>query len=181
MRKDVKPISSRDGLVVQDLDGEILIYDLREHKAFCLNKTSALVWQACDSEKIVAEIGRELGKRLNSPANDDLVWLALDQLKKENLIESKEEDFQIDFNGMSRREVIRKVGLASVVALPIISSLVAPTAASAQSRTSGSSQTCNTTAPLGTNQAAGCPCNGNGNCASNVCSVTSGASQGVCA
>ncbi len=181
MRKDVKPTSRRDDLVVQDLNGEVLIYDLREHKAFCLNETSALVWQACDGEKNVAEIGRELGKKLNSPANDDLVWLALDQLKKENLIESKEEDFQIDFNGMSRREVIRKVGLASVVALPIISSLVAPTAASAQSRTIGLSQTCNTTAPLGTRQAASCPCNGVGNCASNVCSITAGASQGVCA
>ena len=174
MRKDMKPISRRDDLVVQDLDGEVLIYDLREHKAFCLNETSALVWQACDGEKNVAEIGRELGKKLNSPANDDLIWLALDQLKKENLIESKEEDFQIDFNGMSRREVIRKVGLASVVALPIISSLVAPTAASAKS------STCNATNPLGTNQANGCPCNGNGNCASNNCFATAGGPQGVC-
>ncbi len=132
MRKDVKPISRRDGLVVQDLNGEVLIYDLGENKAFCLNETSALVWQACNGEKNVSEISRELSQKLNSPANEDLIWLALDQLKKENLIENQE-DFQIDFNGMSRRSVIKKVGLAVVVALPLVTSLVAPTAAAAQS------------------------------------------------
>jgi hypothetical protein len=132
MRKDVKPISRTDGLVVQDLNGEVLIYDLGENKAFCLNETSALVWQACNGEKNVSEISRELSQKLNSPANEDLIWLALDQLKKENLIENQE-DFQIDFNGMSRRSVIKKVGLTVVVALPLVTSLVAPTAASAQS------------------------------------------------
>lgn len=67
MRKDVKPVSKRDDLVVQELNGEVLIYNLSDNKAFCLNETSALVWQACDGEKNIAEISKELSKKLNSP------------------------------------------------------------------------------------------------------------------
>ncbi len=132
MKNHIVPKARKENLVVQELDGEVLIYDLNTNKAFCLNEASALVWQACDGNKDVSEIRKSLGRQLNSPVNDDFVWLALDQLKKENLIENKDE-IVADFNGMSRREVIRKVGFASVVALPLISSLVAPPAISAQS------------------------------------------------
>jgi hypothetical protein len=120
-----KPLSRTQDLVVQELNGELLIYDLRDHRAFCLNETCALVWKACDGSKTVADIGAKLG-------GDDIVWLALDQLREEKLLDGAAE-LKAGFNGMSRREVIRKIGLGSMVALPIISAIVAPTAASAQS------------------------------------------------
>ena len=167
MKNDFKPVPRKDNVVVQELNGEVLIYDLGENKAFCLNETSALVWQACNGEKNVAEISRELSGKLDSPVNEDLVWLALDQLKKENLIENKDE-VVADFGGMSRREVIRKVGFASIVALPLISSLVAPPAISAQSAGACTGQACsnNVACPSGcrclNNQ--GAPTNGTGTC-----------------
>lgn len=120
-----KPLSRSQDLVVQDLNGELLIYDLRDHRAFCLNETCAIVWKACDGSNTVSEIGARLG-------GDELVWLALDQLREENLLDAPVEPVKA-FEGMSRREVIRKIGLGSAVALPIISAIVAPTAASAQS------------------------------------------------
>jgi len=126
------PLSRKDNIVVQELKDEILIYDLKENKAYCLNETSALVWQMCDGNKSVPEISRQLSQKLNSPASEDLVWLAIDQLKKDNLLANSEE-INPDFQGLSRREVIRKVGLASMVAIPVVASLVAPTAAHAQS------------------------------------------------
>ena len=122
----------KENIVVQDIDGEILIYDLIENKAFCLNRTSALVWQACDGKRTVAEITELLGKQLNSEVKEDIVWLALDQLNKESLIQ-KEYRLNEKFSGLSRREVIRKIGLTSVIALPIITSLVAPLAIHANS------------------------------------------------
>lgn len=120
-----KPLGRTRDLVVQELDGEVLIYDLRDHRAFCLNETSSLVWKACDGSRSVTEIGSKVG-------NEDLVWLALDQLRQERLLD---EGVELDerFAGMSRREMIRKIGLGSAIALPIVSSIVAPTAASAQS------------------------------------------------
>lgn len=132
MKQKVAPLSRKKDIVVQDLNGEILIYDLKSNKALCLNETSALVWQACDGNKSVNEISESIGKKLNQPANEDLIWLALDQLKKENLIENSDE-LASHFSGMSRREAIKKVGLATMIALPIVTGLVAPKAAMAQS------------------------------------------------
>lgn len=132
MKNNIVPKARKENLVVQELDGEVLIYDLNTNKAFCLNESSALVWQACDGNKNVSEIRNSLGKQLNSPVNDDYVWLALDQLKKENLIENKDE-VVADFKGLSRREVVKKIGLGTMLALPIVASLTAPMAVHALS------------------------------------------------
>lgn len=163
MKQKVAPQSRKNDIVVQDLNGEVLIYDLKLNKAFCLNETSALVWQACDGNKSVDEISQAVSKKMNQPANEDLVWLALDQLKKENLLENSE-DIVSNFDGMSRREVIKKVGLGTMIALPVISGLVAPTAIAAQS---GCVQPVNCAAPF-----VGAPCCPLGS--GSTCQATSG-------
>jgi hypothetical protein len=127
-----KPISRKSNVVVQNLENEVLIYDLTINKAFCLNETSGLVFALCDGTRTVAEISDEMSKQLNDLVGEDLVYLALDELKKNNLLENSEE-FTNYFAGMSRREVVKTVGLATMVALPIISSVVAPSAVMAQS------------------------------------------------
>ena len=157
MKKNNIPKARKSGLVIQELNDETLIYVLDTNRAVCLNQTSSLVSQNCDGVKAVSEIGSVLADQLKSPVNEDLIWLALDQLKKENLIENRDE-VAVDFNGMSRREVIRKVGLASVVALPLVSSLVAPHAIAAQSM-GQSTGTC------------GNVCSNNNNCTNPACSV----------
>ncbi|PYS89856.1 MAG: hypothetical protein DMF62_06280 [Acidobacteria bacterium] len=131
MKKD-RPQSRKQNLVEQEVDGELLIYDLERNRAFCLNQTSALVWQACDGKRTVAEIGDILGKQLKAQTDEDIVWLALDQLSREKLIEPPV-DVVSKFEGMSRREVVKKIGIGSMIALPIVASLVAPTAIHAQS------------------------------------------------
>ena len=128
MKEDFTPKSRKENLVIQELEGEVLIYDLEKNKAFCLNQTSALVWQSCDGSRTITGISDTVGKQLNSQVNEDMIWLALDQLSKENLIENKDE-IKSKFAGMSRREAVRKVGLASLIALPVIASLTAPVAA----------------------------------------------------
>lgn len=120
-----KPLGRTKDLVVQELNGEVLIYDLRDHRAFCLNETSSLVWTACDGNTPVNQIGKRIG-------SEDVVWLALDQLKEERLLENGV-DADGPFAGISRRDVIRKIGLGTAIALPVVASIVAPTAASAQS------------------------------------------------
>lgn len=127
-----RPISRKSNIVVQDLENEVLIYDLTINKAFCLNQTSDLIYSLCDGKRTVAQISDEISKRLKTLISDDFVYLALDELKKNNLLENSEE-LANHFAGISRREVVKKVGLASMVALPIISSVVAPSAVMAQS------------------------------------------------
>jgi len=131
MKHQTIPICRKDDIVVQELKGEVLIYDLKINKAYCLNETSAIVWQLCDGNNSVADITKKFSKELNSPVTEDFVWLALDQLKQENLL-SNSEEIVPEFNGMSRREVIKKVGFGTMVAIPIVTGLVAPTAAQAQ-------------------------------------------------
>ena len=128
-----KPQSRQSNLVVQDLENEILIYDLNINKVYCLNETSAMVWQLCDGKRTVSDIARQLSKKLRIEVSDDFVWLALDRLKKDNLLENSE-GFEINFGNLNRRQVIKKVGLASMIALPLSSSLVAPKAIAAQSQ-----------------------------------------------
>jgi hypothetical protein len=163
-----RPKSRTEDLVVQEADGEKLIYDLRSNKAFCLNATAALVWEACDGTRDVNDIGNHLSSKLRSKANDDLVWLALDQLKKENLLE-EESAVENRFQGVSRRDVIRKIGLGSMIALPIVASIVAPRAVQAQTCVQ-TSTTC-----TGNNRSAGCNCSSTANCAAGLtCSPVSG-------
>ena len=130
MDGEIKPTARKDGIVVQKIGEETLVYDLNENKALCLNETSALVWELCDGRRTTLEIGDEVGKKLKSEVSEDLVCLALDQLSEDLLIDDADSDY---FGGLSRREAIRKVGFASVVSLPLISSLAAPKAVNSQS------------------------------------------------
>jgi hypothetical protein len=105
------PTSRQSDIVVQELKGEILIYDLKINKAFCLNETSALVYELCDGNNSISDISKQLTKKLKQPVSEDLIWLAIDQLKQDNLLENSPE-IETKFEGLSRREVIRKVLLS---------------------------------------------------------------------
>ncbi|MGI8468987.1 MAG: PqqD family protein [Pyrinomonadaceae bacterium] len=156
-------MSRKSDIVVQVLGNEILIYDLTENKAFSLNETSMMIWQLCDGNKTISDIARNLSGKFDSPITEDFVWLALEQFKKDNLLENASE-VSTDFGGLSRREVIRKVGFASLVALPVVASLVAPTAIHAQSAAAGCFGNNNL------NQSAnGCTCNSASDCKSTCC------------
>jgi hypothetical protein len=128
------PKSRQDNLVVQEFESEQLVYDLEIDKAFCLNETSALVFQLCNGKNSVGEIARLMAQTLRHPVSEEMVWLALDGLKKEKLLE-KADVFEIDFDGLTRRQVIKKVGLASMVLLPVIASVIAPPSTFAASGT----------------------------------------------
>ena len=54
------PRARQEKLLVHELTDEVLVYDLKRHKAHSLNKTAALVWQRCDGKSGVTEITRLL-------------------------------------------------------------------------------------------------------------------------
>lgn len=128
----IKPISLKSNVLVQESKKELLLYDQERNKAYCLNETSAMIWNLCDGENTVEDIRRRASLELKTQVPEDVVWLALDGLKNEKLLTNHQE-IKVDFSGLSRRQVIRKAGLATMIALPLISTLIAPTAASAQS------------------------------------------------
>ena len=117
------PTARKTGLVVQEVPDEVLVFDLDSNKAHCLNDTAAMVWKHCDGKTSVPEIATFITKRSGKSASSDLVWLAIDQLTENNLLETAPSS---PLKGQTRREVIKKIGLASVIALPVVASLVAP-------------------------------------------------------
>jgi hypothetical protein len=120
----VLPSANLHNLVVQSSEKETLIYNLSTHQAFCLNDTLTKVFDSCDGKTSFDELKR------NYNFTDDLIYLALDELESKNLLE----DYQGNrFDNLSRREVIKRVGLATMFALPIIVGISAPLAAQAQS------------------------------------------------
>ncbi len=103
-----KPKARKENIVIQKIDDETLVYDLNANRAYCLNKTSALVWALCDGNRTATQISDEMSKDLKALVSEELVYLALGQLGKDGLIENGTQDY---LAGVSRREVIRKVGL----------------------------------------------------------------------
>jgi len=129
------PVARTSDLVVQYSGNEVLIYDLEIDKAYCLNETSTIVYQSCDGKTNFEDL------RAKSNFTDEIIYLALDGLKEAELLDESEDHIS-PFNDLSRRAAIRKIATASVVALPVIASLVAPSAVSAQS-CKANGQSCN--------------------------------------
>lgn len=120
----------KHGLVIDDLPDEVLVYDLKRQAAHCLNRTAALVWRCCDGNTSATEIVRRLEVELDAPFNKELVWMALGQLEKLHLLEHSG-SVPAQFLRLSRRQLIRNFGLGAGVALPVITSIVAPNAVQA--------------------------------------------------
>lgn len=118
--------------MVRELADETLVYDVERHRAHCLNPTAALVWGLCDGENTVPRIAEKMGARLSARVPDELVRLALDQLADRGLLTSGDAR-PAAANPVSRRAMMRRLGLAAVVALPLVTSIISPTPVMAQS------------------------------------------------
>jgi hypothetical protein len=124
---ELKPKSlSRDRLIVEELGTELMIYDQKRNQAFCLNQRAALVFQYCDGKTTVAGIATRLTQTLGEPVDEKVVQFALQSLSQDGLLEPS--DFPpIVAAGMTRREVIQKIGVRAAVALPLVAALMVAT------------------------------------------------------
>ncbi|MET0648729.1 MAG: PqqD family protein [Pyrinomonadaceae bacterium] len=126
------PAARRSKLLVRELAEEVLVYDEEGHRAHCLNQTAALVWRACDGRTAVGAIAEKVGAQMSAHVSEDVVWLALDQLAEFDLLTTGAAR-TAPASLMSRRKMLRRLGVAAAVSLPLITSVVSPTAAEAQS------------------------------------------------
>ena len=154
------PQARRSGLIIQEVDSEILIYDQDTNKAHCLNQTAAKVWKYCDGETTLADACSSLSRDLETPVDEKLVWYAVDQFSKDNLLVKEVEVPAFIIPGMNRRQMVRTLGLAAIIAVPLVTSIVAPTPAQAA--------TCKNT---------GQACGAGPECCSGLCP---GAPTGIC-
>ena len=130
--KNTYPRGRSKDILVQRLKNETLIYSLKTSKALCLNETATFVFEKCDGKTSVCDIADSLTRKTNKPVSENFIWMAINQLCQDGLLENCGE-LKSPLDGMSRREVIKRIGLGSAVSFPIISSVVAPSALLAQS------------------------------------------------
>lgn len=127
----MKPQARTQGLVVQEMGDETLVYDLERHRAHCLNGALAAVWLACDGLATVDEIAARLKRESDAPAARETVWLALRQLERAHLLEEPLPRAARS-PAISRRRLIQKIGVGAL-SVPLLTSLSAPTWAAAAS------------------------------------------------
>jgi hypothetical protein len=130
----MKPQARKDGLVVQDLPEETLVYDLERDRAHCLNRAAALVWRHCDGRTTPSDLARMLENEVGLPDDEAVIHLALERLAKAHLLEGQAPRLPAAAH-CTRRDVLRRLGAAAglAVLLPAVQSIVAPEAAQAAS------------------------------------------------
>ncbi len=138
------PRAREDGLLVEELGEELLLYDRDSHTAHCLSPIAACVWRHCDGERDMTELAELAG------ASENLVADALHELRKKDLLVAEPELMQSTVPGVSRREAIGRVArYGAAAAGSLIVSATAATPAMANSGTAackviggGSPKTC---------------------------------------
>jgi len=125
-----RPLARADELVVEELDGDLLIYDHKSQRAHCLSGPAARVWRACDGTADADALATSLEMSAES------VTQAFDELEAAGLLEQGLQILSGNGNGngnghgITRRELTKRsaqIGTA-VVAAPLVLSITAPTA-----------------------------------------------------
>jgi Coenzyme PQQ synthesis protein D (PqqD) len=122
------PISRTTGLVTKEVARELIVYDLEWHRAHSLNTVAAAVWRRCDGGRDAAAIAAGIREVEGLPVTEAAVRYAIAELSRARLLTGPAPE-----PGVSRREWLRRLGATAAVAVPLVTSIVAPTAAQAQS------------------------------------------------
>jgi hypothetical protein len=125
------PLSRTEGLQIEEIDGELRVYDDKSDVTCVLNDSAALVWRSCDGRRSIADLVEILAAELGGVADEDMVLMALDTLAQHDLILSGYESRSSSAERLSRRRFFRRAGVAgaAAVAVPVVYSLALPEAA----------------------------------------------------
>lgn len=148
------PAARSEGLIVESLGDERLVFDAERDRAHSLNAVAAAVWELCDGDRGVGELSEAATARLGEPVSEDAVWRALSQLDERRLL-AGELPRRMSGPEFSRRTALARAGLigaSAAFAAPLVKSIVVPTAAEAgascvppggQCGTTSDGETCN--------------------------------------
>jgi hypothetical protein len=123
----MNPRARRNGIVVQEVAGETLVYDLDRHRAHCLAPVLAEVWRRCNGRRSPGQIARVVERRTGQPMDEQALAVALRRLARAKLLEDAPGRIA---PAPGRRELLKKA--AAVAGLSLVS-VVAPRASEAAS------------------------------------------------
>jgi hypothetical protein len=110
------PLARQLGLIIEELPDEVLVYDSDRDTALCLNRSIAFVWRHCDGKTTPERMARLVEQEFQVGEGCEIVSLALSRLEKAHLLTAPA---TIKFGELSRRELVRRLGV-SAAALPVI-------------------------------------------------------------
>jgi hypothetical protein len=150
-----RPLARREGLIIEELDHECLVYDTAIDKAHCLNSSAATIWKHCDGARSLSDLETLLDGQVRGKDAPTVIAHCLAQLERAHLLTNSSPAIA---KMTSRRELIRKLGIgiaAAAIVVPVITSITTPTPAAAAS-----------CIPNGN------PCSADSQCCSNSCQPT---------
>lgn len=181
MITNINPQARESGLVLQELEDELLVYDLDRHKAHCLTGAASLVWRHCDGKTSVPELATLLQKEFQAPVDEEVVWVALRRLGKAHLLSERVAPPTDTSFRLSRRDLMRKLSLVGGVAVVSIIAPQASQAATCLTRVSCQNQCIDMTNPSPTPCQTDCNCVGHGGPQSGGCTgMSMGGSGSIC-
>jgi len=124
------PRARQDGLVIEDLGEELLLYDRERHIANCLSPIAVRIWQHCNGERDITQLA-QLAR-----ADESTVVAALSEMREKDLLDGEPALMQSAISGESRREAIVRVARygAAAAGASMIVSATASTPAMAASK-----------------------------------------------
>lgn len=117
------PTAQRDDLIVKHIDGEVLFYNLKTHKAICLNETAAQVYELCDGTRD----GDDLAEITNLHTTD--IARTLRHLNKQGLLQ----DGYAAPTILTRRAAFTTLAKGAAGVAPVVMAISVPAAAQAAS------------------------------------------------
>lgn len=159
---DERPSARSDQLLSTDVDGEVVVYDLLLDQSHLLSAGTAAVWRLCDGSRSIRQIGEAVFASYDHDTAEQLTAEALQQLGDAGLLAAP---VTLPRPGLlTRRSVLRGIGVAAV-AVPMLTTLSAAPAAAASCVGVACNNSNGTLCP--TNLTGVCTCDkpsGNGNC-----------------
>ncbi len=130
----MNPKARSEELLIEEVAGELVVYDCQSQQAHRLNATAAFVWRHCDGQHSIAELVELVATEFTAAASDAAVRLAIELLQQAGLLENTQPQ-PADAFDTSRRKALQKLSLtgALTVIAPIVATLAAPTPAQAGS------------------------------------------------
>ncbi len=120
------PEARREGIIIKEVDGELLIYDRECDRAHCLNLPAAVIWTRCDGRNGIPAIAKAASKELGVRIDERLVRFALKQFSSKRLLVRGCETPGVS-GELTRRNILRLLGVG-IALVPLITSITVPTA-----------------------------------------------------
>ena len=125
------PTARAEGLLVESVGEETVVYDTTSKHAHCLSPLAAAVFARCDGTASLTQIADQLRVSGMAGVGAGEVASAVAMLEERGLLVAPPIEITLSDGGSSRREMLRRTAVigAAAASVPLITSIVAPTAA----------------------------------------------------